>query len=571
MSNFVNLNNIKLIIWDLDDTFWGGNLEEGTITLKPEIIDFIKKSVDRGIMHSICSKNDFEKVRNTFHNLNLDEIWNCFIFPSINWSSKGIRIKEILNLSNLRAENTLFIDDNPINLNEAKFYLPEITTIEASAVNDVIKNLYFVNSFDPERTRLQSYKLLEKKVITKSLQNFSNEEFLRKSHIKISIKDLTNEKIPRIKELIKRTHQLNYTKSQEDIDPNAENKYVVVQDDFGNYGICGFYSLNKDKIEHLLFSCRILGMGIEQYIYNKLGCPDIEVKAPVTTPLKKNSPVDWIEETYLEESSTQKKASNTNVLFKGPCDLLSATDYINADCNIDTEFPYYNEKFQYILEHTHIAYIVQAHKETTDTLKKISQTFPFPPLENFKTEFFNSKYNTIFLSLLTSMHSGLYINKADGTYVVFGFANRDITNPDNWEKTVANIPEAYRKANIEALKEFSNKYEFAGEIPTDTIIKNLEYIKEHLNPNTKLVLILGSEKPCSKTLDGYENLDKRHAIINRKIEEFATKHNLEIINLTEFVESDEDYTTCINHFERKVYLKLGAKCSEIIKQNSLTV
>ncbi len=562
MGNFVNLNNIKLIVWDLDDTFWAGNLEEGTILLKPEVIDFVNKSVNRGIMHSICSKNDFEKVRNTFHNLNLDEIWDCFIFPSISWDAKGARIKEILELANLRAENTLFIDDNIINLNEAKFYLPEITTVEASEIPDVIKNLYFVNSFDPERTRLQNYKLLEKKVIAKSLGNFNNEEFLRKSHIKISIKDLTEEKTPRIKELIKRTHQLNYTKSQDEINPEYENKYIIVQDDFGNYGICGFYSLNNGKIEHLLFSCRILGMGIEQYIYNKLGCPDFEIKGSVTTPLEKNKPVDWIEEADLQETLPKKKKSEINMLFKGPCDLLSATDYIDADCNIDTEFPYYNEKFQYILEHTHISYIVQAHKESQETLRRISQTFPFPPIENFKTEFFNPKYNVIFLSLLTTMHSGLYINKTDGTYIVFGYANRDITNPDNWEKTVANIPEAYRAANIQALKDFSQKYRFAGEVPTEEILKNLEYIKENLDPKTKLILILGSEKECSKTLDGYEDLAQRHAKINREVEKFAQSHGVEIINLTDFIDSDDDYTTCINHFERKVYLKLGTKCSQ---------
>lgn len=569
MSNFINLNNIKLIIWDLDDTFWQGNLEEGSIILKPEVIEFIEKSINRGIMHSICSKNDYEKVRNTFHNLNLDNLWECFIFPSVSWHGKGERIKETLRLANLRAENTLFIDDNTINLNEAKFYLPQITVAEASDIDDIIKNLYFVNSFDPERTRLQNYKLLEKKVIAKSLENYDNEEFLRKSHIKICIKDLTDSVLPRIKELIKRTHQLNYTKSQNEINPSYDNKYIVVQDDFGNYGICGFYSVHDKKIEHFLFSCRILGMGIEQYVYNKLRNPDFDIQEPVTTPLEKNKTVDWIEECELNDVPTKKKTSDINVLFKGPCDLLSTTDYISTNSNIDTEFPYYNEKFQYILEHTHISYIVQAHREKPETLKKISQTFPFPPAENFKTGFFNPKYNVIFLSLLTSLHSGLYVNKTDGTYIVFGFANRDITNPDNWAKTVENIPEAYRAANIAALKEFSQKYKFAGTVPTAEILNNLEYIKNNLNPKTKLVLILGSEKECSKILDGYEGMAQRHAEINRQVEKFASANRIDTINLTDFVESDDDYTTCINHFERKIYLRLGAKCSEIIKQANL--
>lgn len=571
MGIFVNLNNIKLIIWDLDDTFWRGNLEENTIQIRPEVINFIRKSVNRGIMHSICSKNNYDKVRQTFYNQNLEDVWNCFIFPSINWNPKGERIKEILNLSNLRAENTLFIDDNTINLNEVKFCLPQINIAEAKEIENIIKNLYFVNSFDPERTRLKNYKILEKKNVAKSIQNYSNEDFLRHSHIKICIKDLTQDKFGRIQELIKRTHQLNYTKSLEEINPNYDNKYILVKDDYGNYGICGFYSLNKNELVHFLFSCRILGMGIEQYVYNKLGKPKINIQEPVTIKLEKNKVVDWIEEDIFDIETDKENISEINILFKGPCDLLSATDYINANCNIDTEFPYYNENFQYILEHTHLAYIVQSHKQPSGVLNKISTTFPFPPAENFKTKFFDSKYQIIFLSILTSLHSGLYINKNDGTYIVFGYANCDITNPRNWEKTLANVPVAYRVANLAGLEKFSQDYYFAGEVPTEEIIKNLEYIKNNLNSETKLILILGSEKECSKTLAGYENMAKRHSVINREVEKFASQNEIETINLTDFVESDSDYIDCINHFERKVYLKLGAKCSEIIKNTNKKV
>ena len=34
-------------------------------------------------------------------------------------------------------------------------------------------------------------------------------------------------------------------------------------------------------MEHFLFSCRILGMGIEQYVYNKLGCPKFVISGDV--------------------------------------------------------------------------------------------------------------------------------------------------------------------------------------------------------------------------------------------------------------------------------------------------
>lgn len=573
MNNFINLNNIKLIIWDLDNTFWEGSLEEGNVKIKPETADFVIKSVNRGIMHSICSKNDFEKVRTAFFNLGLENVWNCFLFPSINWFSKGERIKEIISNMQLRSENTLFIDDNEINLNEAKYYSPEINT--ASNTEDVIKNLYFVNSFDINCSRLKEYKILEKKAIIKSIDNYSSEEFLRRSNIKICMQDATEKEAERIAELVKRTNQLNYTKKRiekSDIyellkKPEYENNYITVQDDFGNYGICGFYSLNlnENRLEHYLFSCRILGMGIEQYLYNKLKTPDIDIIQPVTVNLEKNKIVDWISEISSSEILRTEKKSDLNVLFKGPCDLLSAIDYIKADCSIDTEFPYYNEQFQYILDHTHTAYIVQAHKQTQQKLIEISSRFPFPSIENFKTNFFDKKYDVIFLSLLTSAHTGLYINKEDGTYVVFGFSNVDITNPDNWEKVLENVPKEFHETNLIELRKFCKNYIFAGEAPVKEIISNLEYIKQNLSPKTKLVLILGSEKECSKTLRGYENLASRHTLINREVEKFAQWNNIDTINLTGLIESDDDYTSCINHFERKVYLKLGNLCAGFIK------
>ena len=235
-----------------------------------------------------------------------------------------------------------------------------------------------------------------------------------------------------------------------------------------------------------------------------------------------------------------------------------------ADCTIDTEFPYYNEQFQYIVDHTHTAYIVQAHKQTQQKLIEISSRFPFPSIENFKTNFFDKKYDVIFLSLLTSAHTGLYINKEDGTYVVFGFSNVDITNPDNWEKVLENVPKEFHETNLIELRKFCKNYIFAGEAPVKEIISNLEYIKQNLSPKTKLVLILGSEKECSKTLRGYENLASRHALINREVEKFAQRNNVDTINLTGLIESDDDYTSCINHFERKVYLKLGNLCAGFI-------
>ena len=565
MRKNYDITKTKLIIWDLDDTFWSGNLSEGDVVLKPEAIALVRELTTKGIMNSICSKNNFEDVKNKFIDLGLKDVWDLFVFVSIDWTPKGERIQNIIKSMNLRNENVVFIDDNVSNINEAKFYSPNIMSATPEFINKIAEELYLVNDYDFEHTRLKQYKILEEKS-HQIAQASSNEDFLCSSKIKICIKKDCLNNLERIKKLITRTNQLNFTKFRdenlEDTIKNNDCAYIIAEDKFGNYGICGFYALNKkeNKLVHFLFSCRIMNMGIEQFVYNYLKKPQIEIKGEVASTL--DSKVDWIEIVENLEIKTVPvpKLNNKNILFKGPCDLYSTLSYIDADCNIDTEFPYWNKQLVYILAHTHTAFIEQTHRLSKEKLAELSMRFPFPNADEFKTKFFDEKYNLVFLSLLTVTHSGIYINKDDGTYAFFGFADCDITNESNWEKILAPIPVEARPQNILMLKEFKKHYVFGGNPPVDLVIKNINYILDNLK--AKLVLILGSEIPTDKIQAGYENMAERHKILNSTIKE-TFKDRVEFIELTDFIKSDEDYTTCINHFSRRVYVDLAQRVVEI--------
>lgn len=65
----IDINKLKLVIWDLDDTFWTGTLSEGEIKTIPENMQVINTLVDHGVMNSICSKNDFEKTKKNLRRL----------------------------------------------------------------------------------------------------------------------------------------------------------------------------------------------------------------------------------------------------------------------------------------------------------------------------------------------------------------------------------------------------------------------------------------------------------------------------------------------------------------------
>lgn len=74
------IKKIKLVIWDLDETLWMGTIDNGDNVIIPEInFKFIKDFTDRGIINSICSKNDFNNAKEFLVKEGLFDFF-CFSF-----------------------------------------------------------------------------------------------------------------------------------------------------------------------------------------------------------------------------------------------------------------------------------------------------------------------------------------------------------------------------------------------------------------------------------------------------------------------------------------------------------
>lgn len=319
---------IKLVIWDLDETFWKGSLSEEGIEAIQENIDVVKELTNRGIMNSIVSKNDFEQTKEKLIELG---IWSYFIFPAIEWRPKGVLIKQIIENCQLRDVNVLFLDDNHLNLNEAIFYNPNLNVESEKFASKILSHPGCKGKDDSNHSRLKQYKLLEEKALAKHSYS-SNIEFLKESDIEIQfITDLGDHK-ERLVELILRSNQLNFTKiriNPEDFDtlllnPGVDNVAIRVHDKYGDYGIVGFYSHNKKShsLGHFVFSCRILNLGVPQFIYNKLGKPALTIVPEVAETLDGTDP-EWIKETVfggetIGDNPTQ--SDQPKVVYKGGCE-----------------------------------------------------------------------------------------------------------------------------------------------------------------------------------------------------------------------------------------------------------
>ncbi|MGL5576489.1 MAG: HAD-IIIC family phosphatase [Sarcina sp.] len=276
---------IKCIIWDLDNTIWNGILsEQDNIVLRDEIIKMIKFTTEKGIVNSICSKNDEVEA---YKKLEEFSLLKYLILPQINWNLKSENIMKIISSLNFREENVLFIDDNQFELDEVKSKLPMINICNSY---DAEKLSYFYKKCkemkdELSRKRIKMYRIEEKRIIDQENRGLSKSEFLHSCNIVVNIKKADINDIERMEELIDRTNQLNstgirYSKNEIAKMLCEENLYDIfianISDNYGSYGESGLVIMKKDISSYnaILFvvSCRLIGKGIGQtllhYIYN---------------------------------------------------------------------------------------------------------------------------------------------------------------------------------------------------------------------------------------------------------------------------------------------------------------
>ncbi len=335
---------IRLVIWDLDETFWNGTLTEGGFSYRKDTHDIVIKLAHRGIMSSICSKNDIEAVEPILRN---SGIWDYFIFPSINWKPKGSRIRDMIDVIGLRPETVMFIDDNPMNLNEALYFVPNLQIFPETIIPNILDSQIFTGKDDLNLTRLAQYKVLERRRIDEIAAGDDNRDFLRAGNIQVRIDHDIEKNIDRVIELVNRTNQLNFTKRRLPEDPMQARAEVMrmfssfmvqaglvhVKDNYGDYGFCGFYAVNavSNEMLHYCFSCRILNMGVEHWMYERLGRPRMSVVGEVLTDLfEPSQPVDWInaETGGPDSDSDANQPRFGTIMLRGGCELQAIAHYL---------------------------------------------------------------------------------------------------------------------------------------------------------------------------------------------------------------------------------------------------
>jgi FkbH-like protein len=542
---------VRLVIWDLDETFWHGTLTEGGYTYNQAAHDLVIELAGRGIMNSICSKNDFDKVRAI---LEEHGIWDYFIFPSINWEPKGPRIQALIETVQLRPETVLLIDDNPMNLQEALYFTPAMQTAAETFIAEIANSPLFKGKNDRELSRLKQYKLLERRkaeeAIAMEQSGGSNVEFLRSSNVRVRIEYDIEKHIDRAVELINRTNQLNFTKRRLPEDPEQARKalrtelsdfrtqagLVEVFDNYGNYGYCGFFGLKtgaaQAHLTHYCFSCRILDMGVEQWLYQALGRPTLRIVGEVLSSPVKGDAVDWVTPVF-----------DTSVIAADSRELDNCLDtvLIRGGCG---EFNIVRNGIPLRLDHS--LCLRYAMEGLPMTALPVLSRLGFEPVD-FETKFFDrSGKQSIWV----------FNNWADFAFPIYRHRQTGLLVPFV-DPTMGQGPEDERKTKqLQASLDYLDaEFDPEGFLSEDMLSANLEMIFSNIPAYGTMFVILPLEKRANKA--GMIITHERAAALNRVIIEVAKKFgNVKLLPIDRFIEKDDEIRNSFFHLDRMVYFRL---------------
>ena len=276
------LGRIKCVVWDLDNTVWNGVLlEDERVSLRPGVVEHIKRLDQLGVLHSIASKNDHQAALAKLTELGIAEY---FLFPQANWNAKSSSIELISKALNLGLDAFAFVDDQPFELAEVAHTLPQVTCVDAAEIDEVLQREDFLPRFvtDESGQRREMYRgQIARDELEKDFVG-TNHEFLASLDMDFTIETAKRADLQRAEELTVRTNQLNSTGrtySYDELDKLRESPDHLVlvaslTDKFGSYGKIGLALVEKGsdvwQLNMMLMSCRVMSRGVGMVLLNHI-------------------------------------------------------------------------------------------------------------------------------------------------------------------------------------------------------------------------------------------------------------------------------------------------------------
>ncbi|WP_441247480.1 HAD-IIIC family phosphatase [Kitasatospora sp. McL0602] len=270
----MNSKPVKVVVWDLDNTFWQGVLlEDGDdVKLRDGVAEAVRELDARGVVQSVASRNDEPTALAKLAELGLDDY---FLAPQIGWGAKSESVRRIAEALNLGLDAFLFLDDDGFEHAEVTRAHPQVRTAEYEGALALLARPDLTQppgSPDGSWRRRQYRTDLQR---ADAEQEFTGtpDEFLATLDMRLVVRHAQPGDLRRAEELTVRTHQLNatgYTYSMAELDElrgSATHSLLVAElaDRFGDYGTIGLVLVEHTPeiwtLKLLLVSCRVMSRG----------------------------------------------------------------------------------------------------------------------------------------------------------------------------------------------------------------------------------------------------------------------------------------------------------------------
>jgi FkbH-like protein len=490
----------------------------------------IRTLARRGIISSICSRNDHDAVARILSDAG---IWDYMVMPSVNWEAKGPRLQALIESFQLRSASALFIDDNHLNREEARHFLPDLQVSDPSIVPGITTLSQFAGKDDPDMTRLRQYKLLERRKADRQAVNGETVDFLRGCDIVVEIEHDIKQHLDRAIEPINRTNQLNFVKSRlpEDLEQarrelntllaghDIQAGLVRVSDRYGDHGYCGIYMLKDSwRLLQFAFSCRIMGMGVERWLYQRKSAA-------------------WI-------------------AARGGCDIHAIFHYFNIGTfGSHGEFNFYRNGCDVRIDHSmFLRYAITGLPAGgIEACNRLGYQ-----QEDFRTTLLNHRTGKSIwlLSFWSDAVFAIYRHRETGVTVPFMLPNwydqaRDVSMA-SVDNLVDDQNRGWLAASLDYLK---HNFDYLGLISEELFKQNLKLILNSAPRHTRIV-ILGANEHLWDPQANIRHKSSQYESLNRWTRAVARwRRNVTILNVRDFVESDAEVHNW-GHFDRMVYFRI---------------
>jgi FkbH-like protein len=284
----------KCIIFDCDNTLWGGNLgDDGPagIQLEPhaypgcvyyEAQQILAEFGRRGVMLAACSKNDERDVLAMLENHPYSRVKPAMLSAwRINWNDKAANVAALIEELRIGADRVVFLDDDAHECELVQGLLPDVRVLRVPERLSTYPRLLVEDGLFDTVSRSQEDVRRPQMLAEDRLRSRARAQFADIDEYFVSLKQVARvrrvppENVSRVAQLTQKTNQFNLTTrrySEAEIcrlldDGQVRVFELSVSDRLGDSGLTGVCIVHIDgdtaTIDTFLLSCRILGRRLE--------------------------------------------------------------------------------------------------------------------------------------------------------------------------------------------------------------------------------------------------------------------------------------------------------------------